>query len=72
MRGCDSGQDPGRAAGRDLDVAAVADPVPIVIVSTGPLAAACIVGERISCLAARIQTRSSGQANGCRIRGRYF
>jgi hypothetical protein len=57
--------------GRDVDVVAVADPVPIVIVGAGLLAAACMVGGGISWLVEWIQTQSSGQAEACRARGGF-
>lgn len=57
--------------GRDVDVVAVADPVPIVIAGAGLVAAACIVGGGISWLIDWLQARSSGQADACRARGGF-
>ena len=57
--------------GNNVDVFAIADPIPIFIVGAGILAAACLVGGGVSWLVEWVQTHSTGQAQACRDRGLF-
>ena len=57
--------------GSRIDAIAVADPVPVVVVGGGILAAACLIGGGMAWLIEWLQTRSSGQAEACRRRGGF-
>jgi hypothetical protein len=57
--------------GRQVDVFAIADPVPIVVVGAALLGAVCLVGGGISWLIDWAQSKTTGQAADCRARGGY-
>ena len=56
---------------REVDVFAIADPVPLVVVGACILAAGCLVGGGVGWLVEWVQSKSSGQYADCIARGRY-
>jgi hypothetical protein len=56
---------------REVDVFAIADPVPIVVIGACILAAGCLVGGGVGWLVEWYQSKSTGQYDDCLARGRY-
>ncbi|NNN08734.1 MAG: hypothetical protein HKL85_06020 [Acidimicrobiaceae bacterium] len=59
------------AQGREADVFAIADPVPIIVVGAGILAAGCLVGGGVGWVIEWFQSNSTGQYADCLARGHY-
>jgi hypothetical protein len=57
--------------GRRVEVIAAADPVSLIVVGGGMLAAGCLLGAGTNWLIEWIQTRTSGQAEACRAGGGF-
>jgi hypothetical protein len=56
---------------REVDIFAIADPVPLVVVGACILAAGCLLGGGVGWLLEWVQSKSSRQYEDCIARGRY-